>query len=60
MPDHARSTAPAVQAQLDRLWALSPGADVLEHGMIDMVVPRHDLRATLARLIGYLAPREAA
>lgn len=27
--DHARSTDPAVQAQLDRLWALSPGADVL-------------------------------
>ncbi len=29
MPDHATSTAPAVQAQLDRLAALSPGADVL-------------------------------
>ena len=29
MPDHATSTDPAVQAQLDRLWALSPGADVL-------------------------------
>lgn len=29
MPDHARSADPAVQAQLDRLWALSPGADVL-------------------------------
>lgn len=29
MPDHARSTDPAVQEQLDRLWALSPGADVL-------------------------------
>ncbi|HJO65935.1 MAG TPA: folylpolyglutamate synthase/dihydrofolate synthase family protein [Sphingomonas sanguinis] len=29
MPDHARSDPPAVQAQLDRLWALSPGADVL-------------------------------
>jgi len=27
--DHARSTDPTVQAQLDRLWALSPGADVL-------------------------------
>jgi dihydrofolate synthase / folylpolyglutamate synthase len=27
--DHARSTDPAVQAQLGRLWALSPGADVL-------------------------------
>ncbi len=34
---------------------------LLEHGMIDMVVPRADLRATLARLLGYLAPaREAA
>ena len=29
MPDHARSQNPAVQAQLDRLWSLSPGADVL-------------------------------
>lgn len=29
MPDHARSSDAAVQAQLDRLWALSPGADVL-------------------------------
>lgn len=29
MPDHARSHDPAVQAQLDRLWSLSPGADVL-------------------------------
>ena len=27
--DHARSSDPVVQAQLDRLWALSPGADVL-------------------------------
>lgn len=29
MPDHATSTSTAVQAQLDRLWSLSPGADVL-------------------------------
>jgi dihydrofolate synthase/folylpolyglutamate synthase len=29
MPDHAISSDVAVQAQLDRLWALSPGADVL-------------------------------
>ncbi len=29
MPDHARSSDAAVQAQLYRLWALSPGADVL-------------------------------
>jgi dihydrofolate synthase/folylpolyglutamate synthase len=29
MPDHATSTDPAVQHQLDRLWSLSPGADVL-------------------------------
>ncbi len=29
MPDHATSSDVAVQAQLDRLWALSPGADVL-------------------------------
>lgn len=29
MPDHATSTDPAVQAQLDRLTMLSPGADIL-------------------------------
>ncbi|MFW2852222.1 bifunctional folylpolyglutamate synthase/dihydrofolate synthase [Sphingomonas sp. TX0543] len=29
MADHAISADPAVQAQLDRLWSLSPGADVL-------------------------------
>ncbi len=29
MPDHAMSTHPAVQAQLDRLATLSPGADIL-------------------------------
>lgn len=29
MPDHAVSDDPDVQAQLDRLWSLSPGADVL-------------------------------
>jgi len=29
MPDHATSSSSAVQAQLDRLWGLSPGADVL-------------------------------
>jgi dihydrofolate synthase/folylpolyglutamate synthase len=29
VPDHAHSTDPAVQRQLDRLTALSPGADIL-------------------------------
>jgi len=33
---------------------------LLEHGMIDMVVHRHDLRARLAQLISYLAPAKAA
>ncbi len=33
---------------------------LLEHGMIDMVVPRAELRSTLAKLIGYLAPEKAA
>jgi len=35
---------------------------LLEHGMIDMVVSRGDLKEKLALLIGYLAPesREAA
>jgi acetyl-CoA carboxylase carboxyl transferase subunit beta len=33
---------------------------LLDHGMLDMVVTRADMRATLARLIGYLAPGKAA
>ena len=33
---------------------------LLDHGMLDMVVHRHDLRAKLAQLIGYLAPARAA
>ena len=33
---------------------------LLEHGMIDMVVHRHDLRQTLGQLIGYLAPGKKA
>ena len=33
---------------------------LLEHGMVDMVVERKDLRATLARLLTYLAPAKAA
>lgn len=33
---------------------------LLEHGMIDMVVPRHDMRATLVRVIDLLMNRAAA
>jgi acetyl-CoA carboxylase carboxyl transferase subunit beta len=33
---------------------------LLEHGMLDMVVHRRDLKAELARLIGYLAPQQVA
>ncbi len=33
---------------------------LLEHGMIDMVTERKDLRATLALLIGYLMPERLA
>jgi len=33
---------------------------LLAHGMLDMVVPRADLRATLSQLIGYLAPERKA
>jgi acetyl-CoA carboxylase carboxyl transferase subunit beta len=33
---------------------------LLDHGMIDMVVHRHQLRETLGRLLRYLAPRKAA
>ena len=33
---------------------------LLEHGMIDMVVHRQDLRETVARVIAYLAPEKEA
>jgi acetyl-CoA carboxylase carboxyl transferase subunit beta len=33
---------------------------LLEHGIIDMVVPRHQLRERLSQLITYLAPEQAA
>jgi len=31
-----------------------------KHGMVDMVVERKELRPTLARLLDYMAPAEAA
>jgi acetyl-CoA carboxylase carboxyl transferase subunit beta len=33
---------------------------LLDHGMIDMVVHRRDLRQRLGQLIGYLVPEKAA
>ena len=33
---------------------------LLDHGIVDLVVPRKDLREQLARLIGLLTKREAA
>ncbi|TCP71615.1 bifunctional folylpolyglutamate synthase/dihydrofolate synthase [Sphingomonas sp. PP-CE-1G-424] len=40
MPDHATSSSPAVQAQLDRLTALSPGADILGLERISALLSR--------------------
>ncbi|HEY0622200.1 bifunctional folylpolyglutamate synthase/dihydrofolate synthase [Sphingomonas sp.] len=40
MPDHATSSHPAVQRQLDRLWALGPGADILGLGRITALLDR--------------------
>jgi dihydrofolate synthase/folylpolyglutamate synthase len=40
MPDHAISTDPAVQAQLDRLTMLSPGRDVLRLERITALLDR--------------------
>ena len=40
MPDHATSTDPAVQAQLDRLFAHGPGADVLGLDRITRLLSR--------------------
>ncbi|PVX31067.1 bifunctional folylpolyglutamate synthase/dihydrofolate synthase [Sphingomonas pokkalii] len=40
MPDFARSTDPAVQAQLDRLTLLSPGADILGLDRITRLLER--------------------
>ncbi|MGN6689699.1 MAG: bifunctional folylpolyglutamate synthase/dihydrofolate synthase [Sphingopyxis sp.] len=42
MPDHARSSDPAVQAQLDRLAALSPGRDILGLERISEICRRLD------------------
>ena len=42
MPDHATSTSPAVQTQLDRLWSLSPGADILGLDRIARLLERLD------------------
>ncbi|MGZ8283887.1 MAG: hypothetical protein ACXWUN_13185 [Allosphingosinicella sp.] len=33
---------------------------LLEHGMVDMVVHRRDLRTRLALLLDYLAPKKEA
>jgi len=30
---------------------------LLEHGFIDMIVPRKDIKPTLAKLLDYLMPR---
>ncbi|WP_336964309.1 folylpolyglutamate synthase/dihydrofolate synthase family protein [Sphingobium aquiterrae] len=40
MADHAVSTDAAVQAQLDRLWSLSPGADILGLERIAILLAR--------------------
>ncbi|MDB5675896.1 MAG: bifunctional folylpolyglutamate synthase/dihydrofolate synthase, partial [Sphingomonas bacterium] len=40
MADSAVSTSPAVQAQLDRLWDLSPGADILGLERITILLDR--------------------
>lgn len=40
MPDHAVSDDPAVQEQLDRLWSLSPGADILGLDRITRLLER--------------------
>ncbi|MEL6238516.1 MAG: acetyl-CoA carboxylase carboxyl transferase subunit beta, partial [Pseudomonadota bacterium] len=31
-----------------------------KHGMVDMVVHRHELKSTLARMLDYLQPSQAA
>jgi dihydrofolate synthase/folylpolyglutamate synthase len=40
MPDHATSSHAAVQRQLDRLWALGPGADILGLSRITALLER--------------------
>ena len=52
MPDHARSSDPAVQAQLDRLAQLSPGRDILGLERITALLarlgdPQHELPPVL-------------
>ena len=56
MPDHATSTSPAVQAQLDRLWSLSPGADILGLERITLLLDRlgnpHDTMPPVLHVAG--------
>jgi dihydrofolate synthase / folylpolyglutamate synthase len=56
MPDFATSTNPAVQAQLDRLWALSPGADILGLDRITQLLERlgnpHELLPPVLHVAG--------
>ncbi|MFW2829931.1 bifunctional folylpolyglutamate synthase/dihydrofolate synthase [Sphingomonas sp. ID0503] len=40
MPDFATSASPAVQTQLNRLWSLSPGADILGLDRITALLDR--------------------
>ncbi|MFA6124183.1 MAG: folylpolyglutamate synthase/dihydrofolate synthase family protein [Sphingomonas sp.] len=52
MADHATSTNTAVQTQLDRLWSLSPGADILGLERITALLdrlgnPQHRLPPTI-------------
>ena len=33
---------------------------MMEHGLIDMIVPRAEMRATLSKLLGYVQLKKAA
>jgi len=30
---------------------------MMEHGLVDMIIPRKDMRATLAKLLGFVSRR---
>ena len=51
----------ALRESIEATKELSERAEyLLQHGMIDMVVPRQQLKETLAKVIGYLMPEKKA
>lgn len=46
-------------AEMEALRQAQRAEQVLEHGFVDMIVPRNQMKATLSQLIAMLAPKKA-